>query len=117
MNKLLFNLFIALGGTFLTLLFGGWDISIFALVVIMGLDYLLGVTVAILQGAVDSRIGFKGLFKKSMIFIFLIIAILLDISLKTEWIFRTIVCYFFITNEVLSVFKNIAKIHTRQIKE
>jgi toxin secretion/phage lysis holin len=105
------NSVIATIGTALTYIFGGWDKVLIALVVFMALDYLTGVIVAIYQKTLSSEIGFKGLLRKCTIIIVLIVAVILDRLLNEgTWVFRTLVAYFYIANEAISLLENSAKI-------
>jgi len=109
-SKTIFNSIFACIGTFLTWIFGGWDLAIQILVSFMIIDYVTGVIVAYINKEVDSKIGFRGICKKLLIMIVLIVAVLLDRLFSGQgWIFRTATCYFFIANEGISILENIAK--------
>ena len=108
-TRAIFNTIIATLGIYITWLFGSWDIAIQVLVAFMIIDYVTGVIVAYINGEVDSRIGFKGILKKVLILIALIVGVLLDRLVGIEWTFRTVVCYFFIGNEGWSILENIGK--------
>ena len=91
---------VAIVGTALTWLFGAWDTALMVLVCFMALDYCTGVVRAFINKEVSSDIGLKGIARKAVILIVLIVAVLLDRLLNTgTWVFRTIVCYFSIANE------------------
>lgn len=110
-KKEMFNTTIAAVGTGLTYLFGNWDTAIIVLVIFIGLDYLTGLMRAALNDKVSSEVGFKGFLKKVVIFIVLIVAVLLDRLIGTgTWVFRTLVCYFYIANEGISILENAAAI-------
>jgi toxin secretion/phage lysis holin len=107
--KNLFNSFIAIVGTFCTYWLGGADIVLLVLIGFMATDYITGIMNAILQQKLSSATGFKGLFKKLSIMIMLIIAVLLDKLLNNSTnVFRTLVAYFYIANEGISLLENIA---------
>lgn len=107
----LFNSAVAVVATFLTYLFGGWDAAIGILIVFMILDYVTGVVVAYKNKTLNSEIGFNGLIKKCMILIILIVAVMLDRLLNTgTWVFRTLVCYFYIANEGVSLLENVSNL-------
>lgn len=107
----IFNSIVAVVATFLTYLFGGWDMAIIVLIAFMTLDYGTGVLYAFLQKTLDSEIGFKGLIKKFMILVVLIVAVLLDRMINSgTWVFRTLVCYFYIANEGISLLENISNL-------
>ena len=100
---------VAIVGTALTWLFGAWDTALMVLVCFMVLDYCTGVIRAFINKEVSSDIGLKGIARKTVILIVLIVAVLLDRLLNTgTWVFRTIVCYFYIANEGISLLENCA---------
>ena len=106
-----FNVIVAILATFFTYLFGSWDLALQVLIVFMVLDYLTGVLHAYLIGQLSSEVGFKGLVKKCMILVVLIIGVMLDRILGTgTWVFRTLVCYFYIANEGISLLENVGNI-------
>lgn len=96
-------------GTGLTWFLGTWDIALQVLVCFMVLDYITGVLRAYVNKEVSSAIGLKGIARKTVIFIVLIVAVLLDRLLNTgNWVFRTLICYFYIANEGISLLENCA---------
>ena len=102
-----FNLLIAGIGTFLTWLFGAWDIALMVLVCFIVLDYLTGLIKAYLTKKLSSNVGLHGIARKSVILIVLIMSVMLDRILNSgTWVFRTLVCYFYIANEGLSILEN-----------
>lgn len=100
-------------GSFIAGLFGGWDTALATLVLFMAIDYITGIVVAGVfhnspkteTGALKSNTGFKGLCKKGMMLLFVLIAVRLDITIGTNYI-RDCVCIAFITNELLSIIEN-----------
>lgn len=97
-------------GTFFNYIFGGWDIVLIVLVGFVVLDYITGVINAIIRKSLSSDIGARGIAKKALIFVVLIVAVLLDRLINNgDWIFRTLVCYFYIANEGISILENIIK--------
>lgn len=100
-------------GSYVASLFGGWTASLTTLVVFMGMDYFSGLIVAGVfhnspkteSGALESRAGFKGLIRKMMILIFVLIGHRLDIAVGTTYI-RDAVCIAYIANEMLSIVEN-----------
>lgn len=95
-------------GTLFTYLLGGFDSTIIFLIIVMCCDYITGVIKGWFLQEVSSKTGFKGIVKKALIFIVLIIAVQLDNSVEVidTPIFRTVVAWFFIANETISVFEN-----------
>lgn len=100
-------------GSAIAYLFGGWDTSIITLLIFMAIDYITGVIVAGIfhksnksgSGALESRAGWKGIIKKCVTMLFVIIAVQLDSLVGTSYI-RDAVCIAFITNELLSIIEN-----------
>ena len=94
-----------------TYLFGGWDVALIVLVCFMAIDYLTGVINAVLSKKLSSQVGFKGLAKKLFVVLMLIVAVMLDRLINGgQWIFRTLVAYFYIANEGISILENIARL-------
>lgn len=114
MNKMerIFNSLVAVVATFFTYLFGGWDLALKILITFMILDYVTGVIYAYVIKMLNSEIGFKGLIKKCMILAVLIVGVALDRMLGNDgtWVFRTLVCYFYIANEGISLLENISNL-------
>lgn len=104
-----FKVIVAALGTALTWLFGAWDTALIVLVSFMALDYLTGLMRAWINKEVSSDVGLKGIARKAVIFVVLIVAVLLDRLLNTgTWVFRTLICYFYIANEGISLLENCA---------
>ncbi|NFO58663.1 phage holin family protein [Clostridium botulinum] len=98
---------IATLGTGLTWLFGAWDTALTVLVCFMVLDYLTGVIRAWVNKQVSSNVGLHGIARKSLILVVLIVGVLLDRLLNSDtWVFRTLIAYFYIANEGISLLEN-----------
>lgn len=104
------GLIFAGAGTLLTWLFGGWEVGLQILIVCMVLDYIMGLMCGYKGKELNSKIGFNGLKRKFTILIILILAVLLDRLIGQEWIFRTLVIYFYVAMEGLSILENAAKL-------
>lgn len=106
-----FNAIVTVLATFFTYIFGSWDLALQVLIVFMILDYGTGVLYAYLTDQLNSEVGFKGLVKKCMILVVLIIGVMLDrIVGNGTWVFRTLVAYFYIANEGISLLENVGNI-------
>ena len=96
-------------GSFIAGLFGGWDTSLVTLLLFMGIDYITGLAVAACPksdtGRLSSKIGWRGLAKKCVSLLLVLVAVRLDITLGTSYI-RDAVCIAFIANELLSITEN-----------
>lgn len=100
-------------GTLLTWLFGGWELGLQILIVCMILDYIMGLMCGYKEKGLSSKVGFNGLKRKFTILIILILAVLLDRLIGQEWVFRTIVIYFYVGMEGLSILENAARLDVR----
>lgn len=100
-------------GALVAQLFGGWTSGMTTLIIFMAIDYISGLTVAGVfhrskkteTGTLESRTGFKGLCKKGMILLYVLIAYRLDLTIGTNYI-RDAVTIGFIANEGLSIVEN-----------
>lgn len=94
--------------TFLTFLIGGWHLMLTVLVVVMALDYITGIIKAIVTRSLRSQIGFKGILRKGTIMLVIILANMLDTLSGTGLpVFRTMVIFFYVGNECLSIIENL----------
>ena len=101
-------------GSVLAAAFGGWDASLMALVICMGVDYISGSMVALVfhksnkseTGSYNSAYGLKGLCKKCLMLLFVLVAVQMDQLLGADYV-RDAVCIGFCSNEVLSIVENL----------
>ena len=91
-------------------LFGTWDIPLMILVTVMALDYITGITRGYVNKQLSSEYGFRGLAKKLTIFYVLILAVLIDRLIGQGWVFRTVVCMWYASNEGMSILENASAI-------
>jgi toxin secretion/phage lysis holin len=90
---------------------GGYDGFLYALVAFVVIDYLTGVMGAILEKRVSSEVGFRGIFKKVLIFCLVGIGNMIDVYLlKNGSAIRTAVIFFYLSNEGISILENTGKI-------
>ena len=102
--------FTALGG-WLGYFLGGADGMLIALIVFVALDYVTGVMCAIVDKKLSSAVGFKGIFKKVLIFALVGIGHILDTHvIGSGGAMRTAVICFYLSNEGLSLLENAAHI-------
>lgn len=107
----IFNAIVATIGTWFTWLFGTWDTALVVLICFMVLDYCTGLLRGAVNKELSSNVGLKGIARKAVIFIVLIVAVLLDRLLNTgNWVFRSLVAYFYIANEGISLLENCAQL-------
>lgn len=108
MKEILSNIF-SIITTYFVYLIGGIDIAIQCLFIVMIIDYISGVISAIYNKKLNSKIGFKGILKKAVYILVIILAVILDKLLGQDGILRTIVIYFFVANDGISIIENIAE--------
>lgn len=104
---------VGVAGSFIAKLFGGWDSALVTLVIFMIADYISGLIVAGVfhkskkseNGALESKAGWKGLCKKGMTMLFVLIAYRLDLALSTDFIRNTVIIGF-MANELISIVEN-----------
>lgn len=100
--------FTAVGG-WLGYFLGGRDGLIIALVLFVVIDYITGVMCAVVDRKLSSAVGFKGIFRKVLIFMLVGIANIIDVQvIKSGGVLRTAVVFFYLSNEGLSLIENAA---------
>lgn len=100
-------------GSGIAALFGGWDTGLVSLLIFMGLDYISGLVVAGVfhksnktnTGSLESKTCWKGLCRKCMTLVFVLVAYRLDLIIGTNYI-RDAVIIAFIANELISLVEN-----------
>lgn len=106
------TMFGAIGGT-IAKMFGGWSEDMATLLIFMIADFITGIIVAGVfkasgkteSGAISSKASFKGICKKCVILLFVLIAYRLDMLLATDYI-KTTAVIGFILNEAISIIEN-----------
>lgn len=99
-------IFFAVGG-WLGYFLGGCDGLLYALIAFVVIDYITGVMCAITNRELSSAVGFKGIFRKVLIFLLVGIANIIDVQvIGTGAVLRTAVIFFYISNEGVSLLEN-----------
>ena len=94
--------------------FGGWDTALAALMICMAVDYISGSIVALVfhnsrkttSGAYNSAYGLKGLCKKGLMLLLVVVAVQADRLLGADYV-RDAVCIGLCVNEILSIVENL----------
>lgn len=94
--------------TFIYLL-GGVDVALQCLLVMIILDYISGIASAIYNKNLDSKIGLKGILKKFMYLVIVCVSVIIDKIVGNTGVVRTLVIYFFVANDGLSIIENMGK--------
>lgn len=96
-------------GGWLGYFLGGCDGLILALFLFVVTDYITGVMCAAIDKKLSSSVGFKGIFRKVLIFMLVGIANIIDFQvIKQGSVIRTAVIFFYLSNEGLSLIENAA---------
>ena len=99
-------IFAAIGG-WLGWFLGGCDGLLIALLAFVAIDYITGVMCAIVDKKLSSAVGFKGIFKKILIFALVGMGHILDtMVIGTGSVLRTAIIFFYLSNEGISLIEN-----------
>lgn len=104
---------VACVGAAIASLLGGWNGAMTTLVILMFIDYVTGIIVAGVfhnspkcsGGALSSAVGFKGICRKFVILLIVVVACRVDLLLDTN-IIRDATCTGFCVNELVSITEN-----------
>ena len=113
MNKEVLMTCIGVAGGFISSLLGGFDMGLQTLLIFMAVDYVTGLIVAGVfhksgkseTGCLESRAGFKGLCRKGLILLVVLVAYRLDLMMGTAFL-RDAAIIAFVCNEALSIVEN-----------
>lgn len=97
-------------GTLLTgivYLLGGWDIALKTLLIVITIDYISGICKAIYKKKLNSKVGIKGIVKKFAYLLTVALAVEVDQIMGNTGAVRTLVIYFFVANDGISILENL----------
>lgn len=102
----------AIVGAALSKWVGGFDGLIETLIVFVIVDYVTGVSCAIVEHNLSSDFGFKGILRKILIFAMIGVANAIDENILngTDDLLRTAVIFFYLSNEGISILENVARL-------
>lgn len=98
-------------------LIGGFDIAIQSLLIVMVVDYLTGIAAAIYNKELSSKIGFKGILKKFSYLCVVALSVVIDNLTGQSGLIRTLVIYFFVANDGLSIVENMSEMNIKLPKK
>lgn len=105
------NEFLTIVQKALHVLFGTADGLLYALIVLVVLDYITGVCVAIHDKKLSSEIGAKGISKKVMIFALVALSHIVDESImQSKDVMRVVTTTFYLANEAISILENAGRV-------
>lgn len=92
-------------------LFGKIDISLQCFLIAMVLDYITGILNASYNKKLNSKIGFKGILKKMGLLCLIALAVIIDRITGSDGVIRTLIIYYIVANEGLSIIENLAEMN------
>ena len=104
---------LGVAGAFISNIYGGWDAALTTLIIFMAIDYITGLIVAGVfkrspkteTGALESKAGLKGLCKKGMVLLVVLVAVRLDLLTGAAFL-KDAAVIAFVANEALSILEN-----------
>lgn len=108
MKEFICSLLGTIGYLFIYLV-GGWDVALQCLVIAIALDYISGLMKAYINKTLSSKIGMRGLIKKMGLLIIVMVGTLVDRTTGNTGAVRTLVIYYFVANEGLSILENLGQ--------
>lgn len=112
MKHLISNVFSVILTTIVYLV-GGVDIALQSLLIVIVIDYLTGIASAIYNKELSSKIGFKGIIKKFSYLLVVALSVVIDNLLGQSGLIRSLVIYFFVANDGLSIIENMAEMNIK----
>ena len=99
--------------TTIVYILGGWDVALMSMVIVVIIDYITGVASAFYNKKVSSRQGLKGIIKKFCYFLIVALAVVIDNLMGQSGVIRTLVIYFFVANDGISIIENMAEMDVK----
>lgn len=99
--------------TTLIYLLGGWDIALQSLLLIIVIDYFTGVLSALYNKKLSSKVGVKGIIKKFAYLFVVGLSVVIDVLTGQSGVIRTLIIYFFVANDGLSIIENLAEMNVK----
>jgi toxin secretion/phage lysis holin len=93
-------------GAIVGYLFGGWSVLLQILLTFVVIDYITGLLASGVEGKLKSKVGFKGIAKKIMIFCLVAVGHLVDKAVGEGHVVSDTIVFFYLGNEGLSILEN-----------
>lgn len=97
--------------TFFVYLLGGFDVALQSLLIVIVLDYITGLLKATKLGKLSSKVGLKGIKKKIGLLCLVALSVVIDHIAFDSGLIRTMVIYYLVANEGLSIVENLAEMN------
>lgn len=108
MDKIV-NFIVANVATAFVYIFGGLDIALQCLLIAIVIDYISGLIKAYESQTLSSKIGMRGIIKKVGVLAIIALAVVIDRITGNSGNIRTLVIYYFVANEGLSIIENLGQ--------
>ena len=89
---------------------GGFDVALISLLTVIVIDYITGILKASKKRNLSSKIGYEGIKKKIGILCLVALSVVVDRITGESGVIRTVIIYYFVANEGLSIIENLAEI-------
>lgn len=99
--------------TFTIYILGGFDIALKSLLVVIVIDYITGVASAFYNKKLSSKVGFRGIIKKFCYLCIVALSVVIDNLIGQQGVIRTLVIYFFVANDGLSIIENMSEMDVK----
>ena len=99
--------------TFTIYILGGFDIALKSLLVVIVIDYITGVASAFYNKKLSSKVGFRGIIKKFCYICIVALSVVIDNLIGQQGVIRTLVIYFFVANDGLSIIENMSEMDVK----
>lgn len=116
MKQLFNDMFSVILTTFIYLM-GGFDIALQSLIIVIVIDYITGIASAIYNKELSSKVGFKGIIKKFCYLLVVALSVVIDNLTSQSGIIRSLVIYFFVANDGISIIENMAEMNVKLPKK
>lgn len=116
MRQLFNDIFSVILTTFVYLM-GGFDIALQSLIIVIVIDYLTGIASAVYNKELSSKVGFKGIIKKFCYLLVVGLSVVIDNLTGQSGIIRSLVIYFFVANDGISIIENMAEMNVKLPKK
>lgn len=93
-------------GAVIGYLFGEWNLLLQVLLAFVIIDYLSGLLASAVEGKLSSKVGFKGIAKKLMLFCLVAVGHLADKAIGEGSMIQNAIIFFYLGNELLSIIEN-----------
>lgn len=108
-TEFIFKTIAAMIGAMTGYLFGEWSPLLGIMIAFVVIDYLTGILAAAYSGKLSSKVGFKGIAKKVMLFFVVAVAHLCDQAIGVNRVLMSAAIYFYLANELLSILENVGR--------